>query len=40
MNSISNEKLLEWNNNRLINPITKRKIKENGPTYSIFLKKI
>lgn len=39
MNSVSNEQILEWNNNRLINPITKRKIKENGPTYKLFLKK-
>lgn len=30
--------LNEWNNKRDINPITKRKIKINGPTYKKFLK--
>lgn len=33
------DKLLEWNNNKLINPYTKRKIKENGPTYKKLQKK-
>lgn len=31
--------LIKWNNNRLINPMTNRKIKENGPTYFKLLKK-
>jgi hypothetical protein len=37
--NITDEILEEWNINKLINPITKRKIKENGPTYNKFLKK-
>ena len=37
--NISDEKIIEWNNNRLYNPITKRKIKDNGPTYKKFFKK-
>jgi len=36
--NISDEKLELWNNNRLYNPISKRKIKENGPTYKKILK--
>ena len=35
--NITKEHLIIWNSNRLVNPITKRKIKENGPTYKIFL---
>ena len=37
--NITNEILEEWNVNRLKNPITKRNIKLNGPTYIKFLKK-
>tara|TARA_B110000208_G_scaffold190912_1_gene256138 strand:+ start:348 stop:1136 length:789 start_codon:yes stop_codon:yes gene_type:complete len=36
--SINHEYLNIWNNNKLINPISKRKIKEGGPTYRLFLK--
>tara|TARA_B110000971_G_scaffold172574_1_gene177474 strand:- start:178 stop:966 length:789 start_codon:yes stop_codon:yes gene_type:complete len=34
----SHKLLIEWNNNPLINPKTKRKIKLNGPTYKFYLK--
>jgi hypothetical protein len=37
--NITDEILEEWNSNRLKNPITKRNIKLNGPTYIKFLKK-
>ena len=37
--NINNKVLDEWNKNRLINPLTKRTIKLNGPTYKKFLKK-
>lgn len=37
--NITNEQLIQWNNNKLINPTTKRKIKENGPMYKKILKK-
>ena len=30
---ISKEQLIEWNNNKAINPVSKRKIKINGPMY-------
>lgn len=30
--------LIKWNNNRLLNPLTNKKIKENGKTYLKFLK--
>jgi len=36
---ITNEQLIQWNNNKLKNPITNRKIKENGPMYKKILKK-
>ena len=36
--NINNKVLDEWNKNRLINPLTKRTIKLNGPTYKKFLK--
>lgn len=35
--NISRELLIEWNNNRLVNPLSKRKIKANGPTYNKLL---
>lgn len=35
--TLTYEIIQKWNNNRLINPITNRKIKENGPTYNKFL---
>ena len=31
--NITDQQLNDWNKNRLINPVTKRKIKENGPIY-------
>ena len=37
--NITDDILNKWNNNRLINPLTKRSIKLNGPTYNKFLKK-
>lgn len=37
--NLSEDNLLSWNNNRLINPITNRAIKENGPTFKKILKK-
>ena len=33
---LSEENILKWNNNKLINPVTNRKIKLNGPTYNKF----
>ena len=30
----------QWNNNRLINPITGRKIKKNGYTYNLYMKRL
>ena len=33
---LSEENILKWKNNHLINPITNRKIKLNGPTYTKF----
>lgn len=36
--NITNEYLIEWYKNKKINPITKRKIKENGITYKKFKK--
>lgn len=38
MNNISIEKLFLWKENPTINPITKRKIKENGPSFKKFSK--
>ena len=37
--NITKEQLLVWDNNRLINPITKRKIKESGSVYKKILNK-
>ena len=37
--NLSEDNLLSWNSNRLINPITQRQIKENGPTFKKILKK-
>ena len=34
--NITDDILNKWNNNRLINPLTKRSIKLNGPTYNKF----
>ena len=33
---ITKELCIQWLNNKLINPLTSRKIKENGFTYNLF----
>tara|TARA_Y100000813_G_C24146518_1_gene345021 strand:- start:428 stop:1228 length:801 start_codon:yes stop_codon:yes gene_type:complete len=38
MTDISDEQLNEWNKNKCINPLTKRKIKLDGPVYKKFAK--
>ena len=35
---LTNKQLDKWNLNRLINPVTNRKIKENGPVYNKIIK--
>ena len=31
--NLTKKHLVEWGKNKLLNPLTKRKIKENGPVY-------
>ena len=38
MTTISKEHIMQWYENKLINPLTKRKIKENGPIYKKYNK--
>ena len=38
MTDISDEQLFEWNKNKCVNPLTKRKIKLDGPMYRKFSK--